>query len=363
MRRVLNILAIAAGVLVLALAVGGAAGAKAPKPPPPTFFGVDAWSNPSSHEFGRMGHGNVGTYRFLLNWSTVESCPGCRNWQTYDKAIGDAARHGVRTLPFVWASPSFLEKQPRFPPLGKTPLKAYTRFVGDVVKRYGTAGTFWAAHPELPKEPIAGLQVWNEPSHPAFWSNNRKASDYVKLLRAAAQAIRSADSGTKVVLAGIPNVGGKALTDYISDLYHVSGFRQAFDVMAIHPYAINAQAIYDTMDRVRSIMSANGDGKKQTWITETGWASTKKKYFAPFAGSPKGQATILSQLYNGLIQRKKQYRLGMVVWFAWRDRKLSHGEKNGWVTHTGLFQVNGKPKPAWKALVKISGGKPGSGSL
>ena len=202
--------------------------------------------------------------------------------------------------------------------------------------RYGTHGTFWLTHLTLPKTPLAGVQVWNELSHPAFWGPKRKASDYVKLLKAAAKAIRSSDHGTKVVLAGIPNVGAKRLVDYVKELYTVSGFAKAFDVMAIHPYAINARAIFDTLKQVRSIMTSHGDGGKQTWITETGWASNHGKYFG--VGSQKAQAKILTQAYKGLIKRRKQSKIGMIVWFTWRDRKLYPGEADGWVTHTGLFQ-------------------------
>jgi len=360
--RLLSRMLVSAACAALAVAASPAA-AKAPKPPPATFFGVDAWTTPSPHEFSRMAKGRIGVYRFLLNWSFAERCAGCRDWSASDKDVANAARAHVRALPFVWGSPSFLEREPRLPPLSPSGLNDYSAFMADVVKRYGTQGSFWNAHPEIPREPLAGIQVWNEPSHPYFWSSNPRASDYVRLLKAASKATRAADPGTKVVVAGIPNVGGKRLVDYVTELYRVAGFRKAFDVMALHPYAITAQAIFDTMARVRSIMTSHRDGGKQTWITETGWASTKMKYFAPFAGSPKGQANVLTQLYRGLISRRKSQKIGAVMWFSWRDRRLAKGEKDGWVTHTGLFQIGGKPKPAWKALVKITGGKPGSGSL
>lgn len=348
----------AAVCAVAAMAVPGAAAAKSPGR---GFYGVDAWSNPSSSEFSRMGQGKVGVYRMFLNWGQAEPCSGCRHWSEIDRVVADAARSHVAVLPFVYGSPSFLEPQPKDPPLESNTLKAYTDFLHDLVARYGHNGDFWLSHPLLPETPLAGVQVWNEPSHPAFWGAHRKASEYVRLLKAAAQSIRSTDSAMKVVLAGIPNVGAKPLVDYVKELYKVPGFRKAFDVMAIHPYAVNAQAVFDTLGQVRSIMASHGDGGKQTWITETGWASNHAKYFG--AGSPKAQAKILTRLYSGLIKRRKSSKIGMVVWFTWRDRNLQHGEKDGWVTHTGLFKVSGGQKPAWKALVKLTGGKAGSGHL
>ncbi len=348
---------VAAACAVIALAASGTAAAKSPGR---GFFGVDAWSNPSNSEFARMGQGKVGVYRMFLNWSQVESRRGCRDWTGIDRVVGDAASNHVAVLPFVYGSPAFLEPKAQDPPLGSDALKDYANFLHDLVVRYGHNGDFWLTHP-LPQTPLAGVQVWNEPSHPFFWSAHPKASEYVKLLKASAKSIRSTDPAMKVVLAGIPNVGAKPLVDYVKDLYKVSGFRKAFDVMAIHPYAVNAQAIFDTLKQVRSIMSSHHDGGKQTWITETGWASNHAKYFG--AGSPKAQAKILTRVYRGLIDRRKKSKIGMVVWFAWRDRKLQQGEKDGWVTHTGLFKISGGMKPAWKALVRITGGQVGRGPL
>ena len=237
---------------------------------------------------------------------------------------------------------------------------AYAALIRDLVRRYGKTGGFWKTHPQLPKTPLAGVQVWNEPSHPYF-SNTSKAADYVKLLKASAKAVRSTDPGMKVVVAGIPNTGGKKLVTYVKELYGVRGFRKASDVVALHPYAVNARAVFDVLKRVRSIMNSHGDGAKPIWITETGWASNKGGYFS--AGSPQAQAKILSQLYKGLIKRRRKSKIGLVAWFAWRDRNLQPGERDGWVTHTGLFEVDGTPKPAWNALVKVTGGRAGSGRL
>ncbi len=307
-----------------------------------------------------MHTGKVALYRHFLYWPSVENCRGCRYWHDLDAVISAAAGRHERVLPFVWGTPSYIASDPKNLPIGPVGLKAYSAFVRDLVRRYGTQGSFWTSHQQLPKTPLAGVQVWNEPSHPSF-SNTSKASAYVKLLKAASKAIRSADPHTKVVLAGIPNTGAKKLVTYVNELYGVAGFRKAFDALALHPYAVNAQAIFDALTKVRSIMDSHGDKAKPIWITETGWASNKSGYFS--AGSPQRQAKMLTGLYNGLIKRRKASKIGLVAWFAWRDRDLQPGEKDGWVTHTGLFQVNGSPKPAWNALVKITGGKPGSGSL
>src|SRR6266513_4529328 len=131
---------VAAACASFAITAGVPAVAKSPKPPPTTFFGVDAWSSPTGHEFARMGRGKIGVYRMFLNWAEVEPCRGCRDWADVDKVIGDAARSHVRVLPFVYGSPSFLEPKTQYPPLGSAALKDYSDFMRDLVARYGTHG-------------------------------------------------------------------------------------------------------------------------------------------------------------------------------------------------------------------------------
>ena len=41
---------------------------------------------------------------------------------------------------------------------------AYGRFAGQVAARFGSRGTFWAEHPELPRVPVRDYQIWNEPA-------------------------------------------------------------------------------------------------------------------------------------------------------------------------------------------------------
>ncbi len=352
-------------MVVAALVCGSlalpASSAAQTQPPPASFFAVDAWASPSAPDFARLGAGKVGVYRMFVNWSSVEQCAGCRDWTELDQVIGDAARGHVRVLPFIWGSPAFLEAEARTAPLDSKGLADYTAFVRDVVSRYGTHGSFWTTHPTIPRFPIAGLQVWNEPSHQTFWGPKPSASGYARLLSAAAAAIRAVDPATKVVLAGLPTAGGVPLTSYLAQLYRVPGFSKSFDVMALHPYVATPQALFDIVGRARALMLSHGDGGKQTWITEMGWASVRAPYFS--GGSTQGQSHLLSQSVSGLVARRTSQRIGLVAWFALRDLQPPPGQADGWVFHTGLFTTSGAAKPAWTALVKLSGGRAGTGLL
>lgn len=309
-----------------------------------------------------MGRGGVGTFRFLFYWRAAEPSRGARDWSEYDALIANAARNHIRTMPQVWGTPAFLGNAPNSPPTSNSARTAFAAFLKDAVDRYGSRGAFWAAHPALPKLPPAGWEVWNEPSVSTFWAPPRDPKGYVRLLKVGAGVIRKEDPKAKVVVAGIPNVYGALAIPFLKSLYKVHGFSKAFDVMNVHPYAVNTTALVDAMKSFRSLMAKKGDGKKPIWITEVGWASNGPSN-QPQVKGRKGQANTLRSAYKAMLAARKKQRIGLMVWFAWRDRDVASGEDDWWGPHTGLFTVDGHSKPAWNAYVKVTGGRSGSGQL
>ena len=83
------------------------------------FYGVISIHHPTTPgDFAAMGRGQVGTLRFLLNWSTVEPVRGSRDWTDYDALIENAALNGVRGMPTIFGTPGFAAPTPEAPPGG-----------------------------------------------------------------------------------------------------------------------------------------------------------------------------------------------------------------------------------------------------
>src|SRR5204862_938631 len=119
----------------------------------------------------------------------------------------------------------------------------------------------------------------------------------------------------------------------------------------VHPYARDQRGELGAVTRARRIMRHYHDGRKQLWVTETGWATVGKVTHgtAKFKTSLRGQAKRLTKTYKLLLHFRRRYRIGMVVWFSFKDRAPYAGERNWWAINTGLFKRNGKAKPAWRA--------------
>lgn len=330
------------------------------------FYGVQAWGIPSAAEFSRMGQGRVGTFRIVFAWRQVEPTPGARNWTYIDGVVRDAAQAGIRVLPVTLFSPDFAARKPLFPPRSSA-LKRYTAYLRDLVARYGPGGKFWKEN-SVRYVPIKSWQIWNEPNLPQYWNDRPSATQYASFLRTSAIAIHSRDRHAKVVTAGVPNSRIRHSIQpekYLTQLYAVRGIKSYFDAVAIHPYSADTAGLKGALSRTHAVLKRFHDTGTPLWITEIGAASSGPRTGGnkPFVTSPNGQASRLTGFYKLALSTQRAYNVGMVAWFAWRDRAVASGEVDWWAPHTGLFTLNGDAKPSWRAFTRLTHGNAGSGRL
>jgi hypothetical protein len=312
------------------------------------FYGVISAEPTSGALLERLGRGGVGTLRVNLAWGSVQPAPDAPyNWSTYDLQVAAASVDGMRVLATVYGSPSWAEPTPEHPPLGSA-LPAFASFVRAAVQRYGIGGAFWSEHPTIPRRPIVDWQLWNEPNFGLFWKPAPSVRGYLELLRAFHGAVKGAAAGGNVLLAGLfptPS-GGISMRDFITELYRRGG-GGLFDAAAIHPYAANpARAIALTAE-LRSLLDREGDQDKPIWITEVGWASGGVP--SGLTVGPARQARYLRQVFELAADARQRLRIGGVVWFALTDTR-----GRTWPGHCGLFDLQGNPKPSWRALTDLT---------
>jgi hypothetical protein len=325
-------------------------------PVPRSFYGVMAADDPTAAEASRMGDGEVGTLRINLVWAWVQAnSPNEFDWHHYDRVIGDAARSGIRVLPTIYGSPSWAAVAQNFPPWQGDPRNtdAFRAFAAAAAQRYGADGTFWAAHPDIPKQPVIWWQLWNEVSSSNFWDRTPKPREYLDLLRVFRQGIKQGDPSGKILLAGLfptpvmPN--SFAFRPYLRALYKGGG-KSLFDGAAIHPYGATPEVAVELVREMRKVMSRYGDDRTPIWVTEIGWATDGLP--GPLTVSPELQATYLVNIYRELAAVRKRLNIAGVVWFSFRDR-------GGfvWFDYAGLLTKLLAPKPAWTAFLSLTGGR------
>jgi hypothetical protein len=322
-------------------------------PAPRSFYGLMAAEDPGPAQTARMAAMGVGTLRINLVWSWVQpDSPATYDWSHYDEVIGDAAQNGIRVLPTVYGSPSWAALRQNYPPWGQANVEAFRAFAFAAAQRYGADGSFWAAHPEIPRLPVIWWQLWNEASSSSFWDATPKAREYIDLLRVFREGIKRGDPGAKILLTGLfpaplaPN--SMPFRRYLRALYK-GGAKSLFDGAALHPYSTTPEWVLRRVRAMRRIMSRYGDRRKPIWITEVCWPTGGLPGSA--AVSPEQQALYLTDTYRELAAVRERLGIAGVVWFSLRD---SGGW--AWFNNCGLLSARLTPKPSASAFRSLTQG-------
>ena len=368
-RRIAGIGAIAGLLVALALGTGsGLLAAGTPPRAPSEFFGIAPQSPLTKRDLEYMRAGGIGYIRLPVPWSAVqERRRGGYNWSGLDEGVSAAAKAGLRVLPFLYGSPSWVTSKPTNLPIDSPAARtAWTKFLTAAVERYGPGGEFWkqlreeSLHygPPVRALPIRSWQVWNEANF-FYFATPASPTRYATLLKLSSQAIKAADPGAKVVLSGLfghPDPGypkGMAANQFLERLYRVPGIEKYFDGVALHPYAINATVLEQYVESFHEVTVENHD-HVPLYITEMGWGSQNDYQEVAFEHGVQGQARELRRAYTYLLENRHRLDVKQVYWFSWKDIQ---GDCN-FCDSVGLFHEGRgfRAKPAWSAFVALSGG-------
>ncbi len=238
----------------------------------------------------------VNTVRQVFAWSAIEPAPGDFRWDAWDHVLPIARAEGLHVVAVLegsprWARPAWDVGNPHSPPVD---MDGYTAFAGAFAARYG--GT------------IDAYQVWDQPNIAPYWGSGEvDPAAYVRMLRAASEAIRAADPGAIIVAGALaPNTesGGRNMSDvrYLREMYRL-GAAPWFDVAGAKPYGFwsgpydrRVDAGVLNMSRailLREEMMLRGDGETPIWGMEAGWATLPAGWSG--GGVPQGSDSELVQ--------------------------------------------------------------------
>jgi len=376
-RSATAVLLLAIASLASIAALPGTAGAAARRVPH-GFFGTDGdgplFTDPSVFEgqLDPMVSAGVESLRLTFDWRKIQPYASfddvppdqTSNYQSgdggvptdfsfTDGVVADAAQHGMTVLPVLLYVPTWAARYTGKHEIASPPKDpgAYARFASSMVHRYGTSGSFWSEHPEIPRMPIRMYQIWNEPHFDVFWWGGHWARRYVKLLRRAYAAVHAADSSARVVLSGLANKSWH----FLARIY-ARGGRGHFDYVAVHPFTAHVKGVATILRRVRRVMRRHHDRRLQLLVTELSWTSARGKTSARFGieETERGQARKLRQAYRMLAKLRRRLRLHAVYWYTWMtlDRSPSYPFDYAGVTRREDDSV--VRKPAYRAMRKTA---------
>ena len=293
-----------------------------------------------------LARSGVRLVRRDAEWDTVEPAPpvGGRHtydWSAYDRQVEALARHGLRWLPIIdysarWAGtlPGDRNSPPR--------TGDYVAYAVALARRYGAHGSFWQAHPGLPRMAVTRYEVWNEPNAKRFWHPQHDAPErYADLYAATRAGLKSVDPAARVI------VGGLALGnhDVMSEHEFVERmFRRradlvgGVDAVALHPYAPDAAGVHARIRHFRRTLSRLGAGGLPLEITELGWTTT--------SASESHRAASLARLAGELV--RSDCRVASMVPHTWLTAQLTPSNPEHWF---GIANADGSLKPSGSAYL------------
>ncbi|TAK28768.1 MAG: hypothetical protein EPO21_22350, partial [Chloroflexota bacterium] len=245
---------------------------------------------------------------------------------------------------------------------------------------YNDFGDFLSALATRYKGRIQAYQIWNEPNLARDWGGQTpSATDYVRLLKIAYQAIKAADPQAIVITAGLaPTTASGAIAtpdmDYLQQMYD-AGAKQYFDMLGLHaagyrappeadpgtvakdpvmtnndPSPEKAKRIYAFRhaEDIRKIMVQNGDEAKRVAILEFGWTSDPRPNspYHWFAVSEELKAKYIVGAYDYARKQWQPWVGIMSLIYVSAPYWTPEDEQYYW----SITDPKGNPRPAYDAV-------------
>lgn len=322
-----------------------------------SLLGVQVHPNISSHEFRQvLDHAHtlgVTWIKFQFNWSLMEHAPGqyTELFFILRQHVQQTHDEGFRVLVSIAKAPGWSrtpdadgvlrEDGPPDDPA------ALARFITTVLEQTGRDAN------GAPR--IDAMEIWNEPNLEREWRGRPlTGGDYMRYFGPAYQAVRQFSNTIVVITAGpapTDNLGFSTNDrTWLQQLYGAGLARYGNDVaVGVHPYGWanapdarccanpsrgwdEAPQFYflDTIEDYRQIMTSNGHGTAQLWVTEFGWATFDGLRTGYGTGSqppdPEGQA------FFSFIDQQDQARFTL--------RAFELGQERGYIGPMFLWNLN-----------------------
>ncbi len=295
----------------------------------------------------RLADAGVGWVRLRLGWEALEPQPGRFQWAPYDAWLAELHAAGIAPVVLLDGSPAWAQEprdraagSPLAPPADP---QSFARFAAAFAGRFGASVRFY--------------QIWDEPNIAPHWgSHHIDPVGYAQLLRAAAPALRAADSDAVILTAALAPTrdrGHLAIDEvYFLQRMLAAGAAGAFDAVAAQPFGFGhaptdpRQSIerlnFARVTLLRRALVRAGLAETPIWAVRFGWNTR--------GDSPWGTVTAADQIAHARDARALAARWPWLATLGWAvDAPAALESDPRWgfaLTDALLHGLTGAPLPA-----------------
>ena len=287
----------------------------------------------------------AGMVRCDFWWSDIERPDGSFDFSLTDAVVADAKAAGITILPILGNG------HPRHgaPFEDEAP---WRRYVHAVAERYAA---------DCPV-----FEVWNEPDVAPSGRGCQNPTNYVAVLKAAAEEIRAAAPGARIASGGTAGVSTARVWAYIGNVLSLGG-GDWFDIINVHAYSTPSapEKQYSGFGsfprRLRALMTLSGYGEKHIWNTEFGWPTNEtdpewptddKEFLNGKVGVDEESQAIWTARALGCAFAEG---VALMMPYELRDRGGSPFDRE---SRFGLLHEDFSPKPAFYAYKTFTAMRP-----
>ena len=272
--------------------------------------------------------------RFHVQWADVARRRGRYTWGRADRAYRAMQAYAAQPVMLLYNAPEWARDPDArcrsevcaYPPRPKYDHR-WRQFVRAAVSRYPG---------------VRAVEIWNEPNLSRFWAPRPDPRRYATLLRLAHDAVVEVNPSVPVLVGGlIPTYGGGGsipADHFLREVYAEAG-AAAFEGIGTHPYPRQApfvETMWRSLDALRAVRLAYGDGATPLWITEVGISTHARS-----GVTLDQQGDVLIELYRSIQGHDVS---SFVI------HRFQVGAEGGYWNQTALVSRDLTPKPAYCEL-------------
>jgi hypothetical protein len=283
--------------------------------------------------------------RCAFSWNGIEPEQGQYRFAFWDMLVDEADRAGIELIPYVAYTPEWAARNKsdfwKQPP---TNPQQFADLMNAVASRY--------------RGRIHSWELWNEPDLEEYWQGT--PAEFADLVKAGAEAVRTADPTAKIVLGGMSH-GPREFFRALVEQHDIANF---VDIVALHAYPESwheerAEPVFHRSIPEMERLVRSGRTAPTLWLNEMGYADYRYEQnhasawgtniYYDYEHTARYAAVFLLKSFfmtaaSGDVSLAGWYRIDD---FRESDPRMPSDKVHD---HLGVEAVDGHPKPSFYAF-------------